>query len=451
MERLNCVILAAGKGTRMRSKLPKVAHPIMGKPMIRYAVETARSLNAEKVIVTTGYGKEIVEGCLEGADVAFAYQEEQKGTAHALLSAAPLLGSGDVLVLYGDVPLIKSSTLTAFMEFFAESEGIVFMTTQVDDPSGYGRVITDNRGGIVDIVEESEAEEDVRAIKVVNTGICMIRRNVLPLVEAITPDNRKGEFYLTDICKTAGRQGIRARAFLYKNASEVLGVNTRKDLLEANAMVRNAILDRHMENGVAIVDRSAYIEDDVTIGADTVVSSYCYLKGKTQIGEDVFIGPHTVIKDSIIENDVSIEGFTSLDTVRAGVGAKIGPFSRMRPKTVLKSNVRIGNFVELKNTVMGEGSKAQHLSYLGDAEVGSGVNVGAGTITCNYDGKVKSRTVIEDGAFIGSNTEIVAPVTIGKDAYVGAGSTITKDVPEGALAVTRVKQHHVEGYSRRKK
>jgi len=309
----------------------------------------------------------------------------------------------------------------------------------------------DDRDGIVDIVEDSEASGAVLGIKVINTGICMIRRDLLPLVEAVTPDNTKGELYLTDICKTARGQGIKARAFLHKDASEVLGINTRKDLLEANLAFRNAILDRHMENGVTITDRSTYIESDVTIGPDTVISPYCYLIGRTGIGQDVFIGPHVVIKDSTIENGVSIEGFTSLDGVRVGEKAKIGPFSRMRPNTVLKKNVKIGNFVELKNTTMGEGSKANHLSYIGDAEVGSGVNIGAGTITCNYDGKQKYRTTIGDGAFIGSNTEIVAPVTIGKDAYIGAGSTITRDVPEGALAVTRTKQRHIEDYSKRRK
>ena len=451
MERFNCVILAAGKGTRMRSKIPKVAHPVMGRPMIRYVVEAAQSLAPEKVIVVTGHGKQQVESCLEGEKVAFAHQEEQKGTAHALLATVALLAPGDILVLYGDVPLIKTSTLRLFMEFFGRSEGIAFMTTGVEDPSGYGRVVMDDRDGIVDIVEESEATGAASAIKVINTGICMVRRDLVSLVEAVTPDNRKGEYYLTDICKAAGRQGIRVGAFFHEDAAEVLGINSRRDLLEANTVVRNAILDRHMENGVTITDRSAYIEADVTIGPDTVISPYCCLMGRTEIGQDVFIGPHVVIKDSTIENGVSVEGFTSLDGVRAGENAKIGPFSRMRPKTVLKKNVKIGNFVELKNTVVGEGSKAQHLSYLGDTEVGAGVNIGAGTITCNYDGKLKYRTAIGDGAFIGSNTEIVAPVTIGKDAYIGAGSTITRDVPEGALAVTRTKQRHIEDYSRRKK
>ncbi|MGD0232079.1 MAG: bifunctional UDP-N-acetylglucosamine diphosphorylase/glucosamine-1-phosphate N-acetyltransferase GlmU [Syntrophorhabdales bacterium] len=451
MELLNCVILAAGKGTRMRSKTPKIAHPIMGRPMIRYVVETAQSLLPQRVVVVTGHGKTLVEDCLDGAGVAFAHQAEQKGTAHALLTAEDLLGPGDILVLYGDVPLIRASTLHAFIESFRKSEGIAFMTTEPERPDGYGRVILDDSGRIIDIVEESEATDDVRQVRVINTGLCMIRRDLLPLVAAVSPDNTKGEYYLTDICTHARRHGITVAAFAHGDAVEVLGINTRRELLDANLAVRHAILDRHMDNGVTMADRSPYIEADVTIGPDTVISPYCYITGRTEIGQDVFVGPHVVIKDSVLEDGVSIEGFTSLDGVRAGQGAKIGPFTRIRPKTVLKRNVKIGNFVELKNATIGEGSKASHLSYIGDAEVGSGVNIGAGTITCNYDGKHKYRTTIEDGVFVGSNTELVAPVTVGKDAFIGAGSTITRDVPEGALAITRVKQRHIEGYSARRK
>jgi bifunctional UDP-N-acetylglucosamine pyrophosphorylase/glucosamine-1-phosphate N-acetyltransferase len=451
MERLNCVILAAGIGKRMRSRIPKVAHPIMGRPMVRYVAQTAASIGAEKVIVVTGHGRDAVEACLEGAGVTFAHQAEQLGTAHALLATESFLSPGDVLVLYGDVPLIRPSTLAAFIEFFRRSEGICFMTTEVGDPSGYGRVIADDRGGIVDIVEDSDATGDVRKIKAINTGICMIRGDLLPLVRSVKPENSKGEYYLTDVCKTASAAGIKARAFLHPEAAEVLGINTRKDLLEAGLTVRNAILDRHMESGVTIMDRSAYIEADVAIGPDTVVYPSCYLMGRTEVGRDVFIGPHVVIRDSFIADGVSIEGFSSLDGARVGQGVRIGPFSRLRPNTVLAERVHIGNFVELKNTNMGEGSKANHLTYLGDADIGAGVNIGAGTITCNYDGKRKHRTAIGDGVFVGSNTELVAPVKVGKDAYIGAGSTITRDVPEGALAVTRARQKHIGGYARRKK
>jgi bifunctional UDP-N-acetylglucosamine pyrophosphorylase/glucosamine-1-phosphate N-acetyltransferase len=451
MERINCVILAAGKGTRMRSKTAKVMHPLMGRPMIRYVVDAARAVSPRRIVVVTGCGQEEVQGSLEGEDISFALQAEQKGTAHALLAAEGHLVPGDILVLYGDVPLIRASTLERFIDFFRLSGGVAFMTTKVERPEGYGRVITDGTDTIIDIVEESEAAGAVKEIRVINTGICMIRADMLPLVKAVTPDNNKGEYYLTDICRQARRRGIAVKAFLHDESAEVLGINTRKDLLEAGLVMRNAILDRHMEQGVTIMDRDTYIEAGVVIGPDTTIFPHCFLMGRTEIGREVTIGPHALIKDSFIGDGTTVEAFSSLDGVQAAEGVKIGPFSRIRPSTVLKKKAKIGNFVEVKNATVGEGSKANHLSYLGDAAVGSGVNIGAGTITCNYDGRRKHRTTIEDGVFVGSNTELVAPVTVGKDAVIGAGSTITHDVPEGALAVTRAKQKHIEGYGRRKK
>jgi bifunctional UDP-N-acetylglucosamine pyrophosphorylase/glucosamine-1-phosphate N-acetyltransferase len=450
-ERLNCVILAAGMGTRMRSALPKVAHPIMGKPMIRYVADVAASLSPEKIVVVTGHRSDVVEECLAGMGVSLARQTEQLGTAHALLTAEPDLGPGDILVLYGDVPLIQAPTLAAFIAFFRRSEGVCFMTTRVDDPSGYGRVIVGDKDAITGIVEDSEAEGDIARIDIINTGICMIRRDLLSLVKAVTPDNKKHEFYLTDVCKTARAAGVTATAFFHPRPQEVLGINDRVDLLEAATAVKNAILERHMKAGVTIMGRETHIEADVVIGQDTVIYPDCYLMGKTEVGRNVFIGPHVVIKDSIIGDGVSIEGFSSLDGAKAAPGVRIGPFSRLRPNTVLAENVHIGNFVELKNATIGEGTKANHLTYIGDADVGAGTNIGAGTITCNYDGKKKHRTTIGDRVFVGSNTELVAPVRIGNDAFVGAGSTITRNVPDGALAVTRAKQKHIEGYSRRKK
>jgi bifunctional UDP-N-acetylglucosamine pyrophosphorylase/glucosamine-1-phosphate N-acetyltransferase len=451
MPQLNCVILAAGKGTRMHSKKPKIAHAIMGKPMVRYVAAAARELRAERIIVVTGHERAVVEASLKEDNVLFALQAEQKGTAHALLTAEPQLVEGDILVLYGDVPLIRASTLNAFIEFFRTTDGIAFMTTAVADPTGYGRVIVGPGGEITDIVEHSEATDDVRKITEINTGICMIRADRLDLVRAVKPDNSKGEYYLTDICKIAKEKGVTVRAFHYAHAHEVLGINTRRELLDAQLVMKNAILDRHMASGVTIMDRNIHIEDGVTIGSDTVIYPGCSLMGATVIGEDCVIGPHVVIRDSNIGNGVTVEPFSSLDGVRTEEGVKIGPFSRIRPTTVIKASAKIGNFVEVKNATIEKGSKASHLSYIGDATVGSGVNIGAGTITCNYDGKNKHRTTIEDGVFVGSNTELVAPVTIGKDAVIGAGSTITHDVPEGALAVSRTKQRNIEGYSRRKK
>lgn len=331
---LNCVILAAGKGTRMRSKTPKIAHPIMGRPMIRYVVAAAAELEPAAIVVVTGHESDAVKACLTEDRVRYALQAEQKGTAHALLSAESLLSaSGDVLVLYGDVPLIKSSILRAFMESFWQSEGIAFMCTRVARPDGYGRVITDSSGNIIDIVEDSEATGQVRGIDLINTGICMIRRNLLGLVKSVTPENRKGEYYLTDICKIAKMRGIKVRAHLHHESSEVLGINTRRDLLEANVLVRNAILDRHMDGGVTLADRSIYIEADVAIGSDTAISPYCYLVGRTEIGEEVTIGPHTFIKDSKIAKGAFVEGFAFLDGAFVKEGERIAAFSRIEGET----------------------------------------------------------------------------------------------------------------------
>lgn len=279
----------------------------------------------------------------------------------------------------------------------------------------------------------------------------MLRKGILPLLKEIKADNAKGEYYLTDICKIARMRGISVKGYHYGDAREVLGINTRKDLFEANRIMRERILEQHLDQGVTLLGDGIYIESDVKIGRDTVVFPFCFLRGKTTIGEGATIGPHVLINDSVLGDNVIVEPFCSLDGLTTETGVKIGPFSRIRPTTVLKEGVKIGNFVEVKNSTIMENSKANHLSYLGDTDLGKEVNVGAGTITCNYDGRKKYRTTIEDGVFVGSNTELVAPVKVGKDATIGAGSTITRDVPEGALAVSRVKQKHIEGYARRKK
>jgi bifunctional UDP-N-acetylglucosamine pyrophosphorylase / glucosamine-1-phosphate N-acetyltransferase len=450
MSQPNIVVLAAGKGKRMHSKRPKVLHEIMGKPMIEYVVEAARDLSASRIVVVTGHEKELVEGRLRQAGLSFAAQEEQKGTAHALLTAEPMIGDGDVIVLYGDVPLVRAETLRAFVAFFRESEGVAFMTTAVSDPTGYGRVIMD-RDEIRDIVEDADADASQKKIREINTGICMLRKGMLPLLKEIKADNAKGEYYLTDICKIARMRGISVKGYHHEDAREVLGINTRKDLLEANSIMRERILEQHLDQGVTLLGEGIYIESDVKIGTDTVLFPFSFLRGATTIGKGATIGPHVVINDSTLGDNVTVEPFCSLDGLTAEAGVKIGPFSRIRPTTVLKEGVKIGNFVEVKNSTIMENSKANHLTYLGDADIGKEVNVGAGTITCNYDGKKKHKTTIEDGVFVGSNTELVAPVRVGKDATIGAGSTITQDVPDGALAVSRVKQKHIEGYARRKK
>lgn len=450
MKGLNVVILAAGKGERMQSRKSKVMHEIMGKPMIHHVVERAESLLPEAVIIVVGYGKEQIKEHLSDRNVHFSLQAEQKGTAHALLTTERLLKNGPILVLYGDVPLIETAALEAFLAAYEQTGDITFMITDVENPKGYGRVIV-KEGLIRRIVEENDATDGERAIKTINTGICIIPRPAFLFLKAVTPDNRKGEYYLTDICRIAEKEGKAVRAYHYRVPSDVLGINTRRELLDANLAMKERIFGQFLDSGVTLLDRNIYIEAGVTIGRDTVIYPNSYILGKTAIGEDVTIGPNSVIKDSTLMDTVEIGGFVNIEGAVVEQGAKIGPFSRVRPATVIGRNAKVGNFVEIKNSTLDEGAKASHLSYIGDSEIGRGVNIGAGTITCNYDGKRKHRTIIEDDVFVGSNTALVAPVRVGANAVIGAGSTITKDVPENALAVTRAPQKHIDGYSRRKK
>jgi bifunctional UDP-N-acetylglucosamine pyrophosphorylase/glucosamine-1-phosphate N-acetyltransferase len=450
MKKLNVVILAAGKGERMVSKRPKVMHEIMGRPMIRYVVERAQELSPARIVVVVGYGREKVEEYLRPYPVACALQRAQKGTANALLAAGKFIDGGDVLVLYGDVPIIEKETLRNFLAFYEKTKCITFMTTDVPDPGGYGRVIMSG-DEILAIREDIDATRKEREINRINTGICIIPAKSFPLLRSITADNKKGEYYLTDICKVGRQKGQGIKGYNHGDAREVLGINTRKELLEANEIMRQRIIGQHMQKGVTILDRNVYIESGVKIGIDTTVSPNCHLLGDTVIGSDVVIGPNVIVKDSVVHDNVVIEGFVTIEGTEIKEGAKIGPFSRLRPGTVIGKGARIGNFVEVKNSRIDKDARAGHLAYIGDAEVGKNVNIGAGTITCNYDGARKHRTVIGDNVLVGSNTELVAPVKIGRDAVIGAGSTITEDVPGGALALTRVKQKHVPGYGRKKR
>ncbi len=448
MNKLDIVILAAGKGERMASSKPKVMHEILGKPLVGYAIDAGQSLDPERIIVVTGYGRESVETFLEGKKVARAFQAQQKGTADALACAREFLGGNDVLVLLGDVPLMKTDTLREFLDFCRAAGSIAFMTTDVEDPSGYGRMVME--GDIIsDIREDSDASEEEKRIKTINTGICYIPFASFGLLDLIDVNNNKGERYLTDICKVAKEHGGHAKGFFCPRPEEVLGINTRKGLLEASMVMRLRINEGHMKSGVTFLDKNIYIDNDVAIGRDTVISPNCHITGSTVIGAGVFIGPSSIIKNCVISDDVTIEGFVAMEGATVKEGVKIGPFSRLRANTVLERDVKIGNFVEVKNSTVEEGSKANHLAYIGDAQIGKNVNVGAGTITCNYDGVNKHRTVIEDSVFVGSNTELVAPVRVGKGAVIGAGSTITRNVPDGSLAVSRTRQKNIEGYRRK--
>jgi len=330
MKMLNIVILAAGKGERMLSAKPKVMHEIMGKPMIGYVIARAQELSPVNIVVVVGYGKEVVQGYLKDYRVSFSTQKEQKGTAHALLIAEEFIKDGDVLVLYGDVPLIESSTLSRFLEFYKQSGCITFMTTDVGNPQGYGRV-TMKGDEIQDIIEDADATEKQKTIKRINTGICIIPGDRLKLLKTIKADNKKGEYYLTDICKTARKLGLSVKGYNHEKASEVLGINTRKELMEANMTMRDRILEKHMKKGVTLLDSNIYIEDDVQIGKDTIISSNCYIMDNSVIGEHVKIGPNVMIKKSRIKDNVTIEGFVVVDGARIAESSKIEPFSHLRP------------------------------------------------------------------------------------------------------------------------
>lgn len=343
MTKLSVVILAAGKGERMISSKPKVMHEIMGKPMVGYAIERAQELSATKTVVVLGYGKETVEGYAKGYGVTCAVQKGQKGTAHALLSAEKHVKGHDVLVLYGDVPLLEKTTLEDFLKFFKKAATITFMTTDVENPAGYGRVVM-KRDRIEKIVEEIDAKLVERKIKRINTGICAIPGNLISLLKEIKADNKKGEYYLTDICKIAQQKGVAVKGYHHGKSPEVLGINSRRELLEANITMKDRILDNHMKNGVTLLDRNIHIESTVTIQKDTTIFPNTYILGKTRIGEGVSIGPNVQIRDCIINDGVSIEGFVIMEGAELEEGVKVGPFSRIRPKTFLRKNVKVGNF-----------------------------------------------------------------------------------------------------------
>jgi bifunctional UDP-N-acetylglucosamine pyrophosphorylase / glucosamine-1-phosphate N-acetyltransferase len=322
MERssFSCIILAAGKGTRMVSKMPKITHTVMGKAMIRHVVAAAKTVKPEKLIVVIGHERQVVEECLKSDNVLLKVQEEQLGTAHAVLSAMDSIDQESILVLCGDVPLIKATTLEAFIQAFSNSDGITFMTTDVENPVGYGRIILGKDNAIVDIIEDNDASDEIKKIRTINTGICMIRHDMIDLVKDIGPNPKKGEYYLTDICKTAKTKGVKVKAFFYPLSKEVLGINTRKELMDANLTMRNEILDRHMDAGVTVCDRTAYIESDVIIGRDTVIHPYSYIAGHTIIGQDVIVGPHVYLKDCTIAQSTVVQPFSCLTNVTTNKG-----------------------------------------------------------------------------------------------------------------------------------
>lgn len=446
------VVMAAGKGTRMKSKLPKVMHKLAGKPLIEHVLDAVKALGIERPLVILGHGRELVETEL-GGQVQVVVQAEQLGTGHALMQALPYLeGVDDVLVLSGDQPLLNEETLRALRQLHeVEDCRATVLTAVLSDPYGYGRVVKDGNQ-LLKIVEEKDATAEERLIREINTGTyCFNVRALKEALAQIKPQNAQGEYYLTDVFSFFLARGQKVLAYVTEDPTEALGINSRRQLAEAEKIVRERILHYWMDEGVTITDpASTFIEAGVALARDVTILPFTFLQGNTRIEEDAVIGPHVLLDSCQCQEGCEISHTVARNAV-IGARSTVGPFAYLRPGTHLEENVKIGDFVEIKNSFVGTGSKIPHLSYIGDASVGKAVNIGAGTITCNYDGVKKHSTRIGDNAFIGSNTNLVAPLEIGARAMTGAGSTVTKDVPDDALVVERSQQVVKENRQDRRK
>ncbi|MFH1258217.1 MAG: bifunctional UDP-N-acetylglucosamine diphosphorylase/glucosamine-1-phosphate N-acetyltransferase GlmU [Elusimicrobiota bacterium] len=459
MKALSVVILAAGAGTRMKSALPKVLHPLSGKPMLAYLLAAAISLKPQQIVVVIGRKGEEIKKFLQdkGSNISWVVQEKQLGTADALRKAENKLKnfSGDVLILCGDTPLLQTATLKNFVGFHRRGKSVLtVLTVNKEAPFGYGRILHSEDGRVIGIVEEKDADSLQRRIKEVNSGVfCLDNLSLWPVLKKIKADNLKKEYYLTDAVGLLAGQGRPVKSFLAGDEQELLGINSRKELAIAESVIQRRITENLMRSGVTIIKpETVYIELGVSVGRDTVILPGSILIGSTKIGSGCRIGPYSYIEDSILGKQVEVRA-SFLYKAEISDQVKVGPYSHLREKSVLKRNVRVGNFTEVKKSVIGSGTKVSHLSYIGDAALGKKINVGAGVITCNYDGRNKHHTDIGDGVFVGSNVNLVAPLKIGRQAVIGAGSTITDDIPAYGLALARslqiVKKNWVK--KRRKK
>ena len=453
---LAVIILAAGKGVRMNSEFPKVLHPILKKPMLHYVLDTARAMEPERIVLVLGHDSELVEESVSDYPLETVIQEPQLGTGHAVSCCEDVFRgfSGDILILSGDVPATGVSALREFADSHAKNGADVsFVSTLVEDPSGYGRVLRNAKGEVLRIVEDKDATADEKKEKEINAGIYCVNSSFLwESLGGLDRENSQGEYYLPGIVNLCVSRKRSLLAFTLANPKEVSGVNSREQLGETEKTIKLAINRQHMENGVTIVDtETTYISDSVSIGKDTTVYPNTYIYGETRIGDGCRVGPSVYIEDSRIGDNVEIKFSSYLAGCEVENGVVMGPFCHLRPEARIKSGAKIGNFVEIKKSNIGVGSKVPHLSYVGDADIGDGVNIGAGTITCNYDGVNKHRTVVEDGAFIGSDTMLVAPIKVGKGATTAAGSTVTKDVSPGALAIERAAHKEIKGWAERKR
>lgn len=453
-ENLEVIILAAGLGTRMKSATIKILHRAGGRPIIDYVLDLAREICARPPIMVIGHQREAVQKVV-GERARYAVQDEQKGTGHAVLQAAALVEGGrHVLILSGDVPLTRPETLRRLLDEHERSQNaLTLLTMKLDDPGLYGRVVRDATDAVTRIVEARDASEEEKRIDEVNAGIYVFDgRRLFDNLRNLSTHNAQGEYYLTDLLVVLRNAGMSVGAVIADDPIEALGVNSRADLASVEGEIQRRVIAKLMSEGVTFRNPATVVIDStVAIGNDTVVYPFVSIEGKTTIGSRCVIEPGVHLTDVTAGNDVHLKTGTVAENADIGDEASVGPYAHLRPGTRLGRHVKIGNFVETKKAVFGEGAKASHLSYIGDAEVGADANIGAGTITCNYDGVNKHKTVIEDGAFIGSDTQLVAPVRIGKGAYVGAGSTITKDVPPEALALSRTPQRVIEGWATRKK
>ena len=446
---LSVVILAAGKGSRMNSNKPKVLQTLAAKTLIKHVVHTVEKLNADNIIVVTGHLKKQVEDALTGHKITFVHQAEQLGTGHAVLQALPHLEDQKVLILYGDVPLISAEVLDNLVTT-THNDDLGVLTAFMDDPTGLGRIVRDKFGAVTNIVEEKDANDGQRQIKEINTGIyCTHRSCLAKWLPELNSNNVQNEYYLTDIVKMAKDDASTINVTHPVHEFEVLGVNDRAQLANLERVWQRNVAEKIMAKGVSIADPNRFdVRGNLDVGKDCWLDINVIIKGNVTLGNNVVVGANCILKNCTIEDNVKIKANTMVDSSIIRNGAIVGPFARVRPDCDIKEGAVIGNFVETKKTILGKGSKASHLTYLGDSEIGENCNIGAGVITCNYDGVNKHKTTIGDGAFIGSDSQLIAPITIGTGAFVGAGSTISKDVPSQQLAVSRAKQRHIETWEK---
>jgi bifunctional UDP-N-acetylglucosamine pyrophosphorylase/glucosamine-1-phosphate N-acetyltransferase len=453
---VSALILAAGKGTRFKSDKIKILHPLMGKSMLQLVVDSIQRLRPDRIHIVVGYQKDLVQKSLTGQNLDFVFQKKQLGTAHAVLTAQSALtkeAGKDLLIMNGDLPLIRSETLKPLLRNHREKgNSLTFLTADLENPTGFGRVKL-SEDNTYKIIEERDATPAQRKEKEINVGIYLFRiKDLLKGLSQVSNKNKKGEYYLTDLIEIISRNGKKVGKYKTRNTEEIVGVNDRYELARANAILRMRKIKSLTEKGVTVYDPiSTWIDTDVKIGRDTVIYPSVILEGKSIIGSHCTLYPYVHVIDTRVGKRVKLLSSSMIEQSVIQDDARVGPFTHLRPNSIIRQGAKVGNFVEMKNTDFGRHSKAGHLSYLGDADIQEDVNIGAGTITCNYDGAKKSRTKIESGAFIGSGAELIAPVKIGKKAYVAAGSTITKDVSPEALAVSRSRQEEKSGWVKRKR